>query len=161
MGLYNAQLKESLESILNIPLEETQWQQATLPVAKGGLGVRLASDIALPAFLSSSYGAGAGMAKLLPQAAQENTYDLQTEAEDDWKELFGTDENNNVSIPTVPHEQAAWDLPIVDKKYKELLEFHIKAEDKSRLLVPSCISRTCLRLASSCPHSSAGLETGQ
>jgi hypothetical protein len=37
---------------LNVDLSDVTWKQATLPVASGGLGVRLAVDLALPAFLS-------------------------------------------------------------------------------------------------------------
>ena len=50
---YNEVLKKTLEDILNISLDERSWTQCTLPVKQGGLGIRLASDIALPAFISS------------------------------------------------------------------------------------------------------------
>jgi hypothetical protein len=50
---YDANIHNTLQLILNIDLSEAAWSQATLPVASGGLGVRLATDLALPAFLIS------------------------------------------------------------------------------------------------------------
>ena len=53
LQLYDNTIREALQSILNITLTETAWRQATLPVRNGGIGVRLATQVALPAFLSS------------------------------------------------------------------------------------------------------------
>ena len=50
---YDAVLRSTLQSVLNIAMSDESWDQATLPVANGGLGIRKATDIALPAFLSS------------------------------------------------------------------------------------------------------------
>ena len=47
---YDAVIKNTLQVVLNIELNDVTWSQATLPVANGGLGVRLATDLALPAF---------------------------------------------------------------------------------------------------------------
>ena len=49
-------IKQTLQVIINVDLSEAVWGQATLPVSSGGLGVRLATDLALPAFLSSVAG---------------------------------------------------------------------------------------------------------
>ena len=46
-------IKDTLVNILNISLPDTAYKQATLPIAKGGLGLRLATEIALSGFLSS------------------------------------------------------------------------------------------------------------
>jgi hypothetical protein len=43
----------ALESLLNVRLEDSALLQSSLPVGKGGLGVRHAVDLALPAFLAS------------------------------------------------------------------------------------------------------------
>jgi hypothetical protein len=53
LSQYDTIIKQTLQVILNIDMTESVWSQATLPVSSGGLGVRLASDLALPAFLSS------------------------------------------------------------------------------------------------------------
>ena len=45
---------EALQTILNTSLsEESSWKHCALPVKQGGLGIRLASEITLPAYLSS------------------------------------------------------------------------------------------------------------
>ena len=46
---YDNQLQLGLENILNVKFEEKSWLQSTLLVSKGGLGIRLASDLSLPA----------------------------------------------------------------------------------------------------------------
>ncbi|KAF2899322.1 hypothetical protein ILUMI_06853 [Ignelater luminosus] len=77
------QLKNGLESILNIQLDCVQWTQASLPIKSGGLGIRKITDIALPAFLASTFG---------------------EEAKEIWNEL------NPSNIPTLPTYQRNWDI---------------------------------------------------
>lgn len=60
-------LHDSLEKILNIPLTDLDWTQATLPIQIGGLGTRKKSDIALPAFLASAHGCLSLVFQLLPK----------------------------------------------------------------------------------------------
>ena len=50
-------IRHTLKAILNVDLSDVIWKQATLSVSSGGLGVRLATDLALPALLSSVNGA--------------------------------------------------------------------------------------------------------
>ena len=54
---YDTVIRQTLQLILNLDLTESVWNQATLPVSRGGLGVRLATDLTLPAFLSFVAGA--------------------------------------------------------------------------------------------------------
>jgi len=46
-------VKHTLVSIINIPLDNRSWSQASLPIRLGGLGIRKISCVSLPAFLSS------------------------------------------------------------------------------------------------------------
>ena len=57
-------------SILNINLTESAYQQATLPIAYGGLGIRLATEVALVGFLSSVCATSSTVQSLLPQTTQ-------------------------------------------------------------------------------------------
>ena len=57
---------ESLQTILNTKLNELSWNQASLPVSFGGIGGRKSQDLALPAFISSVYGAQENVKNLLP-----------------------------------------------------------------------------------------------
>ena len=59
-------IRLTLKAILNVDLTDNIWSQATLPVSSGGLGVHLAVDLALPAFLSSVNGAVEVTIQLLP-----------------------------------------------------------------------------------------------
>ena len=46
-------IRDAVTSITNVDLQQQAWAQASLPVNLGGLGIRKATDIALPAFISS------------------------------------------------------------------------------------------------------------
>ena len=53
---YDSVIRDSLEVILNVRLNDRSWDQASLPVSLGGLGIRRALDVSLAAFLVSSSG---------------------------------------------------------------------------------------------------------
>ena len=114
---------------LNGKMEEEAWQQCTLPASKGGLGIRLPTDLDLPAFLSSAFGAAQGAATLLPEKLLEAEYQPLVEAENLWKEEI-PDETLQPSDKTV---QAHWDAPLFTKKFDNLLEGMIQPADKARL----------------------------
>src|SRR6218665_1525030 len=48
---YDETQRRGLSAILNINLNNTQWCQVSLPVNLGGLGIRWAASLVLPAFL--------------------------------------------------------------------------------------------------------------
>jgi hypothetical protein len=50
---YDKALRVALISILNVGMEDSSWEQCSLPVRMGGLGIRTASEVSLPAYLSS------------------------------------------------------------------------------------------------------------
>mgnify|MGYP003478004916 CR=1 FL=1 len=57
---YDAVLRESLSSVLNVDLDDKRWTQASLPVRWGGLGVRgvgFAGTVCLPGFSRKHHGA--------------------------------------------------------------------------------------------------------
>ena len=58
---YDIVLQDCLQKIINVRLDEEKCLQSSLPVKFGGLGVRRATDLALPAFLGSAHGAQAGV----------------------------------------------------------------------------------------------------
>ena len=47
--------RSTLEAITNVRMDEFSWNQASLPLSFGGLGIRKVRDIAIPAYLSSVY----------------------------------------------------------------------------------------------------------
>ena len=56
--VYDGILRSTLEDIMNVRLDNKQWSQAIQPVKHGGLGIRSAVDVSLPAFISSCIQSG-------------------------------------------------------------------------------------------------------
>ena len=50
---YDCMTREALQRIMGTQLNNMQWSQAQLPVGRGGLGLKAASDHAAAAFASS------------------------------------------------------------------------------------------------------------
>ena len=69
---YDDSIRYSLQKILNIQLEVSAWNLCTLPINLGGLGIKLASEVALPAFLSSSYASISTVKSLVPLHIRED-----------------------------------------------------------------------------------------
>ena len=53
IALFDEQLRNSLSRVVRTSLSDLTWQQATLPLRMGGLGIRQASDMSHAAFLGS------------------------------------------------------------------------------------------------------------
>ena len=106
---YDECIRDTLEVVLNVQLSEYAWLQASLPVAAGGLGVRTASQIALPAFLSSIVGSKDLCLKILPSRlhAIAGPHDVHfTAACELWK-------MRTAAAPPFVARQKDWDLPLV------------------------------------------------
>ena len=54
-------------------------------MALGGLGIRLASDLAVPAFLSSAFGSKSVVDTLLPESMLKKDYSFVVNAFGEWK----------------------------------------------------------------------------
>jgi len=50
---FDAVVREALVSISNGSIDDQAWAQASLPVARSGLGIRSAQHLSVPAFLAS------------------------------------------------------------------------------------------------------------
>src|SRR5215469_18132215 len=62
---YDEKMRRALSQALNIELEDSTWQQATLPISAGGLGVKRAVVLSSSAFLSSVRGAESLITQIL------------------------------------------------------------------------------------------------
>ena len=69
--------REALTCILGKPLDDTQWQQAQLPTALGGLGLTCARDIAPAAYAASSTSAQDLKLKILGKTEEEYPVNIQ------------------------------------------------------------------------------------
>ena len=130
---YDAVVRHTLKAVLNVDLTEAVWNQASLPVSSGGLGVRLATDLALPAFLSSVNGAADLILQLLPtrlHAVSGSLDPLCVVACLEWQTHY------NATIPdrTMAGVQKAWDGPVVSRKREELLLAAQNQAGRARLI---------------------------
>ena len=113
---YDTVIKNTLQIILNIELSDLTWDQATLPVVNGGLGVRLATDLALPAFLSSVAGSTSLVLQLLPSRfhASSGLYEpVYAAASAEWMSRC-----NSTTFPDADMNgvQNVWDSGLVEVK---------------------------------------------
>ena len=122
--------RESIEHILNCSLSPDSCQQSFLPLSLGGLGLRQATDIALPAFIASRCSVAKAMSDILGQDIV--TSDLEN-AIDKW-------ENKCPGVPRPTESssfQKAWDMPICKRQHEELFSRMTCDREKSRLLATS------------------------
>jgi hypothetical protein len=131
---YDTVIKNTLQVVLNIELSDSICNQATLPVANGGLGVRLATDLALPAFLSSVAGSSALVLQLLPSRfnASSGLYDpAYSTASAEWMNRC-----NSTIFPdaTVIGVQKTWDSCLVEVKQQCVLSAAQTQAGLARLL---------------------------
>jgi hypothetical protein len=130
---YDNVIKQTLRVVLNIDLTETVWSQATLSVSSGGLGVRLATDLSLPAFLSSVNGSAALALQLLPSrfhvssGIQDPVY---VTASLEWQSRCrsAVPESSRAGV------QKAWDVPLVNQKGEEVLSAAQSPVGRARLI---------------------------
>ena len=130
LALYDQEIRGCLENILNVELHEKAWDQSSLPAKQEGIGIGKASDLALPAFISSAYGATNTVKKLLPDFIDTDSYQELLDARNAWAFILQdkAEQPSNLSV------QALWDAPMYKKKYQDLLESETSPVDRARLL---------------------------
>lgn len=122
-------LKTCVESILNLNFEDIQWTQSTLPISKGGLGLRCVKDLCLSAFLASTHGVSNIVKSILSLDSDDLEICHVEDALTAWKLL-----NHNV-VPESQHLsiQNKWDEINTNRVCDNLLIVLIN-EHKSRFL---------------------------
>ncbi|KAI5639518.1 reverse transcriptase (RNA-dependent DNA polymerase) domain-containing protein [Phthorimaea operculella] len=103
LAAFDGVLKDCVETILNVSLSETQWDQASLPVRHGGLGERPAGDVGLPAFLASVHGVAGLVTTILPNGDGVRIPN-GSDALEAWLAL-----NSGEPLPARPDCQRLWD----------------------------------------------------
>jgi hypothetical protein len=108
---YDSMIRFTLQYIMNAEVSDNVWNQETLPVASGGLGIRCATDVALQVYLSSVAGSHALITQLLPQRlhAVSGTNDSSfTAAMADWQSrlVFASVQQPFLTV------QKIWDGPL-------------------------------------------------
>lgn len=101
ISTFDALIRTTLETVLNVKLDDIPWIQATLPVSLGGLGIRQVNDISLPAFLGSTHGSAEIVSHIFHNSDEIQVSHL-TESLKAWSII-------NSSLPSSLHNQHSWD----------------------------------------------------
>ena len=150
---YDALLKISLEKVINIKLSDRNWTfQSTLPVALGGLGVRSAVNLSLPAFLSSVHACSTHVRKLLPNFHNILDDSYYKSAKILYLEKIGS----NSSFLGNPSVQAAWDMQYAKLKHEKLISSSTSDLKKARVL--AVFSKQASSWLNAIPKASLGLK---
>ena len=96
---YDVMTRSTSEALCNIHLDGNSWSQAKLPIRYGGLGLRTAADLALPAFLSSCAVSISLANDILCQPTNKQEDDNEVRA---WLD-------RNLVLPSNTHKQRNWD----------------------------------------------------
>jgi len=142
---YDSVIRDTLQSILNVTLTDDAWMQATLPVKHGGIGIRLATQVSLPAYLSSVASSSELMLQLLPQRLHVTSGvndSLFAAAVVAWKTTSEQDQ-----LPENTVKQRPWDKPFISVAVKRVLSTAQTQAGLARLT------------AAAAPHSGAFLHT--
>lgn len=127
-------LKCGLSTILNIDISDQQWQQASLPVHKGGLGVRSARQLAPSAFLASAAATLSLQEAILSSSKINIQPDSSTQsALNEWTTMTTTPQPDS----TNKHIQQAWDSRICDTVFQQLTSNTSNSVEHARLLAAS------------------------
>ena len=123
-------IRDSLESITNVPMSEDVWDQSSQPTGLGGLGIPKASEIAMPAYISSATASTDMVTSIVPENhLQQRVAELSVR----WQSSTGL-----VAPPSENErkKQAAWSKLQAAQKAESILE---KADviSRSRLLAAS------------------------
>ncbi|XP_063361435.1 uncharacterized protein LOC134650409 [Cydia amplana] len=124
---FDRTLKESAECLLNVSLNTDQWDLASLPIRNGGLGLRRARDVSLPAFLASAAGVVELVSKILCLDGDRTTIPYASDAQSAWRAL-----NLGASVPEIPFLQRCWDVVGVKRIFDSLMTNAVGA-DRARL----------------------------
>ena len=96
---YDVITRSTTEALCNIHFDDNSWSLAKLPVLYGGLGLRTAADLALPAFLSSR----AVSISLVNDIQGQPT--IKQEDDDEVRAWH----DRNLVLPSNTHRQRYWD----------------------------------------------------
>jgi hypothetical protein len=139
---YDTPIRTALQSMLNVQLSDAAWCQAILPFNKGGLGIRAASDIALPVFLTSVVGSAVLTSRLLPDQLSNVSGlndELYISALADWQFKSKT----NLLAPLQSSRQRSCDEPLVKIAVNNVLSTPQTHVGLARLLAVSAPHAAC------------------
>jgi len=132
LATYDAELREITAALLNINMTESRWDQASLPVRWGGIGIRGAALLAPSAFLASAAGASELIPQILPGHTPFKLDDYSRKAVEAWKTRAGEDTLTSKGVGQ--QRQGLWDEPCCKKSWENLLSSAPDDANRARLL---------------------------
>ena len=96
----------------------------------GGLAIRKASEVAVPAYLSSVCATSKGVEAMIPNTIFEETNPFLESAQQRWLDMAGPD----VLLPENTSSQKEWNLPLCKTRYDRLLASATTDKERARLL---------------------------
>ena len=133
LALLDEELKSMLCQFLNVDLDDHQWDQASLPVKCGGLGIRKPTHVAPSAFLASVAGTSSLVSSILSHRQFSVKYQGETDALTMWSTLGGGTPPSGPFAAT----QKCWDAAIIKVVVDRLLADAPDDCTKARLLAVS------------------------
>ena len=127
---FDTALRIGLSSILNVDISDDQWNQASLPIKDGGLGIRSAASLATSAFLASAARTDDLQSRILPQAISTIQEEIIEATKQAWIVQSGTSALEGVEA----FSQKTWDSRCIRLIKDNLLLHAVDIKDKARLL---------------------------
>jgi hypothetical protein len=130
LGQFDLVMRNALEQITNVTLDDDAWAQASLPVSRGGLGIRSALDLSIPAFLASAFYTSSLVSSIL-SSIPSNPYKDREEAFIEWSNITGSTQ------PPLSNQQRDWETPVLEMLSSSLIQNATTPQTKARLLAVS------------------------
>ena len=127
---YDEVLRETLSATLNIDLTDERWNQASLPVRWGGLGVRSVVMLAPSAYLASAASTADLTSSLLPPRLRDAPSSGTPVA------MTWISQSATAQTPLIPANQRAWDDSCCQAVAERLLNVTTDRVERARLLAP-------------------------
>jgi hypothetical protein len=137
---YDALLRQTVTTTLNVDLSDRAWSQATLPVRWGGIGIRDVVSLAPSAYLASAASTMDLVTRLLPPRLHGTIDSGYEVAFASWSLLTGSIQSSIHSSQSSsqsqlhPMAQRSWDEPCCQTRADELLNTATDQVDRARLL---------------------------
>ena len=126
-------VRSTLSKIVNINLTDDIWEQASLPLRWGGLGVRSAVFLAPSAYLATAASAAEAVSILLPDRIVNMADPYVVAALRAWKILIGSEDRDNQGLTT----QKALDNEACKTSYGRIIDGTVSVVSKARLRAAS------------------------
>ena len=127
-SFFDSLLRSALSGVTNCAFKDVSWIQASLPIKLGGLSLRRAESLALPAYLSSSTSTASLQDAIL--GAHAGLLDPHLDAyRTRWSNSFGP-----IPQAEAASKQASWNLPMVEAEKDLVWASCTSAREKASFL---------------------------